>query len=141
MAAPGSLQGPARPPAGPARRLQNSRHSLRKEPISTLHSLLHSRGNHIPREAAGSALASLAARHRAQMERPLPPPAQRYSPTPEAPLSLQGPQNAVEGDHRLASSRGVAKAGWGLWCQGAGAPQCQKKTVRLGNTELRGDST
>lgn len=48
MAAPGSLRGPARPPAGPSPpQLQNSRHSLRKEPISTLHSPLHSRGNHI----------------------------------------------------------------------------------------------
>ena len=48
MAAPGALRGPARPPAGPSPpRLQNSRRSLRKEPISTLHSPLHSRGNHI----------------------------------------------------------------------------------------------
>lgn len=48
MAAPGSLRGPAQPPAGPSPPpTQNSLHSLRKEPISTLHSPLHSRGNRI----------------------------------------------------------------------------------------------
>lgn len=82
MAAPGSLQGPARPPAGPSPpRLQNSRRSLRKEPISTLHSPLHSRGNHIslgePQAALHSTTWPAATRHRcggagAHLPAPLP---------------------------------------------------------------------
>jgi hypothetical protein len=53
MAAPGSLQGPARPPAGPSppRLLSNGGCSLRKEPISTLHSPLHSREITFPWES------------------------------------------------------------------------------------------
>ena len=69
MAAPGSLRGPEQPPTGPSPPpTQNSIHSLRKEPISTLHSPLHSRGNHIslgePEAALHSPAWPAATRHR-----------------------------------------------------------------------------
>lgn len=66
MAAPGSLQGPA----GPPRLCSNSSSSLRKEPISTLHSPLHSGGNHIfpgePQAALPSTAWLAATGHRCQ---------------------------------------------------------------------------
>ena len=69
MAAPGSLRGPEQPPTGLSPPpTQNSIHSLRKEPISTLHSPLHSRGNHIslgePEAALHSPAWPAATRHR-----------------------------------------------------------------------------
>lgn len=90
MAAPGSLQGPARPPAGPSPpQLQNSRRSLRKEPISTLHSPLHSRGNHIslgePQAALHSTTWPAATRHRcggAGADLPAPLPLTQRAPLP-----------------------------------------------------------